>query len=251
MVSNDSSDFGELIVKAPKDDFSMPSIKPKVTLTWDKGNAVRVFDGESEVKSGVTFMLMWGTEKHLSVRAVAPADKVKFTLEGEPDVVNRDRAVDYVHACCAKVKSVCLAKPEGWDEIESTRVLLDDEKFKVKIRIEPQIASLELCKTVFGDSIRVTTSGTAPNGVDLPLDKDAQLVPGNNGECEINLQKCYGQLRALGIIPVCDEDGVNEMAWIDMASPDPDSEQDISDSLAFEGIGYADRGRSVVQKGDW
>lgn len=101
VVSNEGSDFGELIVKAPKDDFSMPSINPKVTLTWDKGKAVRVFDGESEVKSGVTFMLMWGTEKHLSVRAVAPADKVKFTLEGEPDVVNHDRAVDYVHACCA------------------------------------------------------------------------------------------------------------------------------------------------------
>ena len=51
MVSNDSSDFGDLIIKAPKDDFSMPSIKAKVTLTWDKGYAVRVFDGESEVKA--------------------------------------------------------------------------------------------------------------------------------------------------------------------------------------------------------
>lgn len=51
MVSNEGSDFGELIVKAPKDDFSMPSIKPKVTLTWDRGDAVRVFDGESEVKA--------------------------------------------------------------------------------------------------------------------------------------------------------------------------------------------------------
>ena len=28
-----------------------PSIKPKVTLTWDRGDAVRVFDGESEVKA--------------------------------------------------------------------------------------------------------------------------------------------------------------------------------------------------------
>ena len=109
VVSNGGADVGELIVKAPKDDFSMPSIKPKVTLTWDKGNAVRVFDGESEVKSGVTFMLMWGTEKHLSVRAVAPADKVKFTLEGEPDVVNHERAVDYVHAKCYRIKSNAYA----------------------------------------------------------------------------------------------------------------------------------------------
>ena len=106
VVSNEGSDFGELIVKAPKDDFSMPSIKPKVTLTWDRGNAVRVFDGESEVKSGVTFMLMWGTEKHLSVRAVAPADKVKFMLEGEPDIVNGDKAADYVNACCGQCEFI-------------------------------------------------------------------------------------------------------------------------------------------------
>lgn len=103
MVSEDANDFGSLIVNAPKDDMSISS--PRVTLTWTGGEAVRVYEGEKEVKSGVSWPLMHGTHKVLSVKAIKPLEDVKFTLEGERDVVNGERAVDYVR-CCSKVDIV-------------------------------------------------------------------------------------------------------------------------------------------------
>jgi hypothetical protein len=103
MVSEDANDFGSLIVNAPKDDMSISS--PRVTLTWTEGEAVRVYEGEKEVKSGVSWPLMHGTHKVLSVKAIKPLEDVKFTLEGERDVVNGERAVDYVR-CCSKVDIV-------------------------------------------------------------------------------------------------------------------------------------------------
>ena len=51
------------------------------------------------------------------------------------------------------------------------------------------------------------------------------------------------QLRELGLLPAQDEDGVNEMAWLDMATS---SSGNLSDSLAFEGLGYVDRGRATL-----
>ena len=107
MVSEDANDFGSLIVNAPKDDMSISS--PRVTLTWTEGEAIRVYEGEKEVKSGVSWPLMHGTHKVLSVKAIKPLEDVKFTLEGERDVVNGERAVDYVRAIPAKIEFVTPA----------------------------------------------------------------------------------------------------------------------------------------------
>ena len=99
-VSSDRADFAKLIVTAPKDDFSISD--PNVTLSWDHANDIKVFDGLTEVSSGVTFLLAWGTSKTLYVQAVSVVDEVKFTLEGEPDNVSGERAVDYVKAACVE-----------------------------------------------------------------------------------------------------------------------------------------------------
>ena len=107
MVSEDPNDFGTLIVCAPKDDFQLSD--PRVTLTWAPANAVRVYKGAAEVGSGVSWLLMAGTQLELSVKAVRPEVDVKFTLKGEPDVVSHERAVDYVRAMCAKVEFVTPA----------------------------------------------------------------------------------------------------------------------------------------------
>ena len=107
MVSESPEDFGTLVVSAPKDDFQLSN--PRVTLTWAPANAVKVYKGNSEVGSGVSWLLMAGTQLELSVKAVRAEVDVKFTLKGEPDVVSHERAVDYARAMCAKVEFVTPA----------------------------------------------------------------------------------------------------------------------------------------------
>ena len=108
LVSPNRADFGSLIVYGPKDDFNISS--SDVTLSWDNANKVKVHDGATEIRSGHKFSIMQGASKTLLVEALEPAPDVKFTLEGEPDNVNGERAVDYVHACCVKIE---LVTPDG------------------------------------------------------------------------------------------------------------------------------------------
>lgn len=111
MVSEDPNDFGTLIVCAPKDDFHLSD--PRVTLTWTHPDAVKVYRGNSEVGSGVSWLLMAGTQLELSVKAVRPEADVKFTLKGEPDVVSHERAVDYVRACCGECSFIAYVDQPG------------------------------------------------------------------------------------------------------------------------------------------
>ena len=118
MVSEDPNDFGTLIVCAPKDDFRLSD--PRVTLTWTHTEAVKVYRGNSEVGSGVSWLLTAGTQLELSVKAVRPEADVKFTLKGEPDVVSHERAADYVRAMCAKVEFVTPASDPVKDPASSS-----------------------------------------------------------------------------------------------------------------------------------
>ena len=111
MVSEDPNDFGTLIVCAPKDDFQLSN--PRVTLTWAPANAVKVYKGAAEVGSGASWLLMAGTQLELSVKAVRPEADVKFTLKGEPDVVNHERAVDYARACCGECSFIAYVDQPG------------------------------------------------------------------------------------------------------------------------------------------
>ena len=108
LVSPDQADFGTLVVHGPKDDFGISS--PDVTLTWDNANKVKVFDGANEIHSGQKFSLMQGVTVALSVQALAPADDVKFTLAGESDKVDGEKAVDVVHCLPVKIE---LVTPDG------------------------------------------------------------------------------------------------------------------------------------------
>ena len=111
MMSEDPNDFGTLIVCAPKDDFHLSD--PRVTLTWAPANAVKVYKGAAEVGSGVSWLLMAGTQLELSVKVVRPEADVKFTLKGEPDVVSHERAVDYVRACCGECSFIAYVDQPG------------------------------------------------------------------------------------------------------------------------------------------
>ena len=143
------------------------------------------------------------------------------------------------------ITGVTICKPEGssWIELEAGRVVLDDENLRIKVEIAPQISSLAKCRQAFGSSLTVKTSGTCPAGVFVPIPDDAAIV-NLSGKSEIRITKTRQQLISLGLLPSKNDDGVNEMAWLDMANLSGSSGQNLSDSLAFATLGYADRGRA-------
>ena len=149
MVSEDPNDFGALIVCAPKDDLRLSD--PHVTLTWTHPDAVKVYRGNSEVGSGVSWLLTAGTQLELSVKAVRPEADVKFTLKGEPDVVSHERAVDYVRAMCAKVEFVT---PAG-DPVSAPKDAGDGQNEFTFSTANPGVLTMDL-------KARVTPAAAAP-----------------------------------------------------------------------------------------
>lgn len=144
-----------------------------------------------------------------------------------------------------KVTGVTICKPNdsSWAELEESRVVLDDEEMRIKIVVAPQLNSLAQCRQLFGDSLTVKTAETCPMGVSMPINEDA-VITNLFGRSEIRITKTCQQLRVLGVLPSADEDGINEMAWLDMANPSSGSGQSLMDSEAFAGISYEDRGRA-------
>ena len=72
------------------------------------------------------------------------------------------------------------------------------------------------CREMFGGALTVRTSGTCPSGAAVPIPDDAAMVD-LEGRSEIRISMTRQQLKTLGLLPQNDEDGVNEMAWLDMA----------------------------------
>lgn len=161
-------------------------------------------------------------------------DGEEFTAKGKVATIN-----------VYKVTGVAISKPDdsAWAELEGSRVVLDDEQLRIKIEVAPQIKSLAQCRQMFGNSMTVKTSGTRPAGVAVPIPDDAAIV-NMSGASEIRISKTRQQLISLGLLPSKNDDGVNEMAWLDMANLSESSGQNLSDSLAFATLGYAERGRA-------
>ena len=136
---------------------------------------------------------------------------------------------------------ICDPDAADWRGLDASRVVLDDEELRVKATITPQMDDLSVCRRALGDSLTLRTSGTRPGGVSVPLDGAVFVNVG--GKSEIRVAKTFAQLWELRLLPSRDEDGVNEQIWIDMATS---SSGNLSDSLAFEGLGYADRGRATL-----
>ena len=156
----------------------------------------------------------------------------RFTGEGKVAYV-------YVHA----VTNVSICKPDGnaWVALEPGRVVLDDEVLRIKVDVFPQVGTLEKCKQMFGDMIIVKTSGTCQNGVSMLIGDDVE-IDNTYGHTEIRIVKTRQQLKSLGLLPVNDNDGVNEMAWMDIVEM---AGQSYADSEAFAGLAYQFRGKAT------
>ena len=138
--------------------------------------------------------------------------------------------------------TICDPDDDAWNELDASRVLLDDEDLRIRIRIAPAIATLDLCRLAMGSNICVKTFGTCPMGVDIPIEAADFSVYSDHSE--IRVTKTRQQLVSLGLLPQNDDDGVDEMAWLDMANLSESSGQNLSDSLAFATLGYVDRGQA-------
>lgn len=142
--------------------------------------------------------------------------------------------------------AVCAPGGEAWEEMEESRVLLDDEDLRISIRITPAIPTLDLCRSIMGSNVVVSTSGTCPDGVAIPI------VPSEFTNCEthseIRITRTRAQLAELGLLPSQDEDGVDEMASYDVGTLAGVDGSDLSDSLAFEGMALAHRGRASNER---
>lgn len=137
LVVTESKDvFGKLIIKAPEDDFRL--VERRVTLTWSNPGAVKVLDGEKVRSSGVAYVFKpkGKTEQVLDVCAVKPGE-VKFTLEGEPDVVNKDRAVDYVKATCVALDFEVKSDKKYDYDAPTTEMLIDNRTATITVKTTP------------------------------------------------------------------------------------------------------------------
>ena len=142
--------------------------------------------------------------------------------------------------------AVCSPEDESWTEIEKSRVLLDDEDLKVKIRISPAIPTLDMCRLVMGSNVVVATSGTCPDGAAIPIASSEFACLG--AYSEIRLVRTRAQLVELGLLPPQDEDGVDEMAAYDVGTLAGADGSDLSDCLAFEQMALARRGRATNER---
>jgi len=139
--------------------------------------------------------------------------------------------------------AVCSPDDPGWAELDVSRVVLDDEELRIKVTVTPQMASLAACRQKFGDSITIKTSGTCSQGATVSLDN--AVFSNVDGKSEIRMSRSFSQLKQLGLLPSQDDDGIDEMAWVDMGDADPSQPSNLTDSEAFATLGYQFRGKAT------
>ena len=112
----------------------------------------------------------------------------------------------------------------------------------MKIKISPQMWSIEDCVRMFDSSVlKVKTSGTLPQGADVSI-YDATLDNSVAGRTELRFSFTRAQLKSLGLVPAQDDDDVTEMSVYDVGTPAGIEGSDLSDANAFLALGAVRRG---------
>ena len=137
--------------------------------------------------------------------------------------------------------AICAPSGAAWVELEPSRVVLDNEQLRVKAEIRPSLQSMDECRRLLGDALTVRTAGTCPEGAELLLGSTSQFES-LSGHSVLRAWWTPGQLKSLGLLPQDDEDGINEMAWLDIVQT---AGQSYADSEAFAGLGYQFRGKAT------
>lgn len=142
--------------------------------------------------------------------------------------------------------TICDPDDESWTEMEKSRVLLDNEDLKIKIKISPAISTFDQCKLVMGSNVVVKTSGTCPSGAEIPI-TDTEFSAYDTYS-EIRITRTRAQIIALGLLPSQNKDDVGEMASYDVGALDGNEGSDLTDCFAFEQVALAYRGRASKER---
>ena len=203
-----------------------PSAKP-VTLSWTFTR------GEPESPTGLG-------PHSIQYKQVASgkANPVKFSSNREDNEGNTCITNSKV-TCTVIVPEIVFADPKAsdWKDLEEKRVVLSDEKLRIKIKGGFESLDHFLALTPL-KTIKLKTNGTKPDGVDFTVTN--QNATFANGVVRVELTR--QQLKDLGLIPNQDADSVAEKSWYDVSNATADSS--LADSEAFAaGVAGELRGR--------
>lgn len=143
--------------------------------------------------------------------------------------------------------TLCTPDSGSWQEMEESRVVLDDEPLKVKISAWPCMTSAAQIKSVFGSDITLSTDATCPGGTLVEIPSDANFAV-ENGAGEIRFELSRAALVTNGLVPAQDEDGIDEKSSYDIGNLPgaslPNETSDTTDSEAFLALSYQFRGKA-------
>jgi len=168
-----------------------------------------------------------------------------YDYDGNPcpgNVAKNLEATLYVYNCNV---SICDPYDENWVPLVPSRVVLADEKLRIKVEIEPQISTLAECVSKLGADIAVVTGSTAPQGVKVPISNHGILDNSEPGVSVLKLELERSLLRQLGILPSQESDSLDEMSVYDVGSIAGINGSDLSDSDQFANLGFVWRSKAT------
>lgn len=140
---------------------------------------------------------------------------------------------------------ICEPGDPNWEELNDSHVVLDNEMLCVRIQIYPAIDSFESFKRLLGDKFVISTSGSCPDGVSIPILEQDFMTTADS--CEIRKTFNWNQLVRLGLLPRHSQDGVGEMSAYDVGTIEGVNGSDLTDSMEFINIGLASRGWATAE----
>ena len=139
--------------------------------------------------------------------------------------------------CTVNVLKVetAFADPDdaNWGDLEEKKVILSDKDTRIKIKVTPQLADLQTIFYAIGTTVKIKTSGTAPNGQDFTMTSQNTTLVQGSGYSELRVALTRSQLISLGVLPSQESDSVTEKAWYDTGFDTTVSAPNLLDGQAF------------------
>lgn len=139
-----------------------------------------------------------------------------------------------------------IADPDdsGWPDLEEKQVILSDKDTRVKIKITPQLSSIQTIFGALGTALTIKTSGTDPNGQDFTMTSQNTTLTQAVDYSELRVALTRNQLISLGVLPSQESDAVTEKAWYDTGFDTTVSAPNLLDGEAFDdGMNLETRGK--------
>lgn len=121
----------------------------------------------------------------------------------------------------------------NWADLPEGKVILSDKLTKIKIVIKPKQTDMAAVFQAIGTDLKISTSGTAPNGRSYALSAGNAGLVQMSDSSEIRVAIGRAELRAIGALPQLEHDGVIEKAWFDVGDSNPNQSSNLTDGQYF------------------